>query len=59
MIEKLTKMILSPFKVNCWIPRPPNLPLHLSQNKKLITIPKLYLQSPKILKPTDSLSYEP
>jgi hypothetical protein len=52
-------MILSPFKVNCWISRFMYLPLYQSWDKKLITIPKLYLQSLKILKPRDSLSYEP
>jgi hypothetical protein len=36
-----------------------DLPSHQFRNKKLITVPKLYLQSPKIRKQNDSLSYEP
>jgi hypothetical protein len=40
--------------------RLPRLLSHQFKNKtNLINIPKLYLQSPKILKQSDSLSYEP
>jgi hypothetical protein len=58
-LKRLTKMLLSIFKVNCWIPRLPNLPSHWFQNKKVIIVPKLFLQSPRILKQNNSLSYKP
>jgi hypothetical protein len=57
-----TELMIEDFihlKVNCWIPRLLSLPSHWFQNKRLTTVPKLHLWSPKILKQSNSVSYKP